>query len=186
MQQQQRRSGFIIGLLSLGVLAGAALTASPAQAVSGPGPYYAEPAWDRKIPANTRFLVLTNWSSAAVLDKETGLVWERSSDASQVGFTWSAARFVCTDKTMSTRKGWRLPSVHELASLIDTSQNPALPLGHPFTIFQSDGYWSASSDAEFPTNAWVVNIFNGTVFNADKATSRQVWCVRGGMNADAY
>ena len=77
MQQQRRRSGFIIGLLSLGLLAGAALTARPAQAVDAAGPYYAEPAWDQKIAAAARFLVLTNWESQAVLDKETGLVWER-------------------------------------------------------------------------------------------------------------
>ena len=67
----------------LGLLAGAALTASSAQAASGPGPFYAEPAWDQKLACPTkancpRFLVLTNWNSEAVLDKETGLVWERS------------------------------------------------------------------------------------------------------------
>ena len=48
MQQRMRRSGFIIGLLSLGLLAEIALTASPAQAANK-GPYYAEPAWDQKL-----------------------------------------------------------------------------------------------------------------------------------------
>lgn len=186
MQRHTRPYRFFLGLLLLGPLAGAALTTGPAQAASGVGPFFPEPAWDRKIAPVDRFLILTNWNSTAVLDKETGLVWERSPDPVQTGFAWSAARFVCADKTWIYRKSWRLPSVHELASLIHTGQNPALPLGHPFTTIQSADYWSASSDAEFPTNAWVVNFSDGTVFNADKATSRQVWCVRGGMNADAY
>src|SRR5688572_32164101 len=61
-----------------------ALGAGPAQAqTTSNGPYYAEPAWDQKLQCDTqatcpRFIVLSNWSSAAVLDRETGLVWERS------------------------------------------------------------------------------------------------------------
>ena len=81
MQQHKRPNRIILGLLALGVLAGAALTASPAQAASGVGPFFPEPAWDRKLPAATRFLVLTDWNNEAVLDKETGLVWERTPDS---------------------------------------------------------------------------------------------------------
>ena len=78
MQQERRRSRLILGVLSLGLLAGMVLTAPPAQAVDAVGPYYALPSWDRKMAAVNRFVVLTNWNSEAVLDKETGLVWERS------------------------------------------------------------------------------------------------------------
>jgi hypothetical protein len=187
MQQRKRRSGLIMGLVAFGLLTGAALTASPAQAVSGPGPYYAEPAWDRKMGAG-RFLVLTNWASAAVLDKETGLVWERS--PSITTFTWIAARGHCTEAiTTGNRKGWRLPSVHELQSLIDPSvapPGPALPLGHPFLTVQSAFYWSATTDAENPSDAWFVSFGDGFVSDAGKPGSHQVWCVRGGMNAAGY
>ena len=62
MQQQRRRNSIIIGLLALGLLAGAALTAGPAQAVDAVGPYYADPAWDQSLPVATRFVVLTNWA----------------------------------------------------------------------------------------------------------------------------
>lgn len=87
MQPRRRRNRVILGVLALGLLAGVALTAHPARAqevnevapsVSAVGPYYALPSWDQKIAAATRFVVLTNWSSQAVLDKETGLVWMRS------------------------------------------------------------------------------------------------------------
>ncbi len=59
----------------------------------------------------------------------------------------------CTTRTTGNRKGWRLPSVHELASLIDSnnlSGNPDLPPGHPFTNVQGEPeiYWSATTAAE--------------------------------------
>ena len=90
---RRRRSRLILGLLALGLLAGVALTGGPGAgggradpSVDVPSPSVAAigpdddalPSWDRKMGVVNRFAVLTNWSSAAVLDKETGLVWERS------------------------------------------------------------------------------------------------------------
>ena len=193
MRPRTRGYRLILGLLTFGMLAGAALTAGPAQATSGPGPFYAEPAWDQKLGCPTiancpRFLVLTNWNSEAVLDKETGLVWERS--PALTTHTWSAARFECTARTTGNRKGWRLPSIHELASLIFPSvapPGPTLPPGHPFTNVQPVTYWSASTNADFPANALSVSFDSGFVAGFDNKTSSfQVWCARGGNNADAY
>ena len=186
MPPQRRRNRFIIGVLSLGLLAGAALTVHPAQAVDAVGPYYAEPAWDRKIAPVNRFVVLTNWNSEAVLDKETGLVWEKSLAG---GADWQSASSSCLDKTVGNRKGWRLPSIPELASLIDPSvafPGPTLPPGHPFQMDQTGFYWSATTYAGDPTHAWTVNFGKGEVRIIDKNNGPLVWCVRGGMNADAY
>jgi hypothetical protein len=129
MKQPRRHNSIIFGFLALGLLAGAALTAPPAQAVDAVGPYYADPAWDQSLPVATRFVVLTNWASAAVLDKETGLVWERS--PSSTTFKWQnaidptlSARRHCTALITGGRKGWRLPPTPELASLIDPSVAP--------------------------------------------------------------
>ena len=210
MQQQRRRSRIILGLMALGLLAGAALTASPAQADSsidpavsstdplavGPGPYYAMPAWDRKMAPVNRFVVLTNWNSEAVLDKETGLVWERTPSGTN-NFSWSAARSHCLARTTGNHKGWRLPSVHELASLLAPPQvGPALPAGHPFVLVLPivNVHWTATtaadprlSDGTFP-NAWFVNLHNGGVddFAPKVGGQGNAWCVRGGMNADEY
>ena len=57
-----------------------------------------------------------------------------------------ALREQCVNRTTGWQKGRRLPSVHELGSLIDsTKSNPALPTGHPFTNIATGpkGYWSA-------------------------------------------
>lgn len=118
-----------VGVLTTGTLA----LGVPAQAINSTGPYYAEPSWDQKLPASTRFVVLSDWNNNAVLDRETGLVWEKSPDATT--HIWNQARFQCSSRTTGGRKGWRLPSVHELASLVDPSvapPGPTLPPGHPF------------------------------------------------------
>ena len=188
--QQRRRSRIILGVLALGLLAGVALTAGPAQAVDAVGPYYAEPAWDQKKAPDSRFVVLTNWASQAVLDKETGLVWEKS-PTPVTGNNWYGARDHCLiGLTTGNRKGWRLPSMPELASLIDASvaaPGPTLPAGHPFTNVQSASYFSATTNASTNTHVWSMNFNNGAVLNsALKLDPGGVWCVRGGNNAEAY
>jgi hypothetical protein len=143
--------------------------------------------------AAKRFVVLEDFNSAAVLDRETGLVWEKS-PATTRG-SWYIARSTCIDKTVGGRKGWRLPSVVELASLIDPSVPPnaatTLPTGHPFTNVQSDFdfSWSATTSPNPQGDigsAWYVAFVSGLVPNTSKDTSLHVWCVRGPMNADVY
>ena len=186
MQQHRRRNRLISGFFSLGLLAGVALAAGPAPAAEGPATSFVDRAWNRKLPAGPRFLVQTDWNSEAVLDKETGLVWERSPQLTVE--TWSTAPGTCLNKTVGGRKGWRLPSFPELASLIDPSvaPGPTLPLGHPFTNVLPAFYWSATTVAAIPTAAWLVNFSSGAVSNNGKTLGLVVWCVRGGMNAEAY
>ena len=184
--QQCRRNGALFGLLSCGVLIAEAMTFSPAQAqTTSVGPYYAMPSWDQTLPAATRFIVLSNFASAAVLDRNTGLVWEKRPSSTPV--SWGEARFGCINKTVGGQKGWRLPSIPELATLIDPSRAaPTLPPGHPFTNVGSLFYWSATTFVGDPGFVWIVALFNGDVFRVLKNVPATNWCVRGGMNADAY
>lgn len=142
------------------------------------------PTWSMKLPAAERFVVLADFNNEAVLDKETGLVWERT-PASTIPF-WTAAAESCVQKVVGDRRGWRLPSVEELASLVDPQQSdPALPIGHPFGNIQN-AYWSDTTTMAHPTSTWVV-LFgdNGGVMSIDKTTSNcLVWCVRGGQGHD--
>jgi hypothetical protein len=170
------------------VFVGAALTAGPTQAITSVGSYYPMPSWDQTLPSATRFIILLNFAGAAVLDRETGLVWEKTPQTEQVG-GWFEARRTCINKNVGGRKSWRLPSIPELASLIDPNvgSSPKLPSGHPFTGVESAGYWSATANAEDPpASTWFVNLNDGFVHNLDKSDSAHVWCVRGPMNADAY
>jgi len=149
--------------------------------------------WDQVIPAATRFVVLSDFGGAAVRDNETGLVWERTPaiDAPP----WKYQLIDCASRTTGNRKGWRLPSVHELASLLDPSPGvppPLLPPGHPFTTgatgVQSASYWSATAFKFLPSNVWVVDFLTGNVTVVGDIAVNGIlhWCVRGGMNADEY
>jgi uncharacterized protein DUF1566 len=186
MPHHKRRIRFMLGLLAVGFLMGVALTASPAQAASGVGPFMPQPAWDRKLPAATRFYVLSDWNHEAVLDKETGLVWERTPDP--LPAEWGLAKYLCLNRIVGNRRGWRLPSIMELASLIDPSvvTGATLPPGHPFVGIQSANYWSATSDSEVASNAFLAIFSDGSVGGGPKTDALQVWCVRGGMNAKVY
>jgi hypothetical protein len=161
-----------------------------AQTVSN-GPYYATPSWDQKLQCDTqatcpRFIVLSNWNSDAVLDRETGLVWERSPGTGPQ--TWLFAQVHCTQNlTLGNRRGWRLPTIQELASLVDPSvgsPGPALPAGHPFTNVQSSTYWSATTYSNNADVAWFVDFSNGGVNTVDKPSAFFAWCVRGGQGVD--
>jgi len=93
----------------------------------------APPSWDEQINKPTRFKVLTDFGGAAVLDRETGLVWEQSQDF--IVRKWGAAQIHCNQRIVGNRLGWRLPTIQELVSLVDPTvpfPGPGLPAGHPF------------------------------------------------------
>jgi len=116
----------------------------------------------------------------------TGLVWDKSPNNTKLR-DWVNACSYCYAREVGNRKGWRLPTVEELASLVDTSNNsPALPTDHPFTNVMSYNYWSSTTLADSTGYAWLVSFFDGAVFSDDKNNDYYVWCVRGGYGHDGY
>jgi hypothetical protein len=144
------------------------------------------PGWYQTLPADQRFVsVLTN--GEGVLDKETGLVWQKAPSSDTL--EWINAHRFCNSIATGGRLGWRLPTLQELASLLDRTQSsPALPSGHPFTQVSSapDGYWSANLDNSNTGTAWGVAFGgNGSVFHGQGISNPIfVWCVRGGQGVD--
>ncbi|HJS67044.1 MAG TPA: DUF1566 domain-containing protein [Nitrospiraceae bacterium] len=174
------------GLLTIGCVSGGesvgAMRSAEVIDLSG-----VPPNWDKALPSTQRFVSLAAFNNDAVRDNNTGLVWEKSPQTAAV--TWNGARFACINKNVGGQKGWRLPSISDLASLIDPSVSPpgpTLPSGHPFHNIQSAGYWSATTNAEDASDAWFVYFGLGFVDHDSKARTGHAWCVRSSMNADAY
>lgn len=140
--------------------------------------------WDKAFPASSRFLVLADFNSEAVRDNETGLVWERQPNSQT--WDWITARNNCATKAVGGRKGWRLPAMAELTSLVDPSASGiTLPPGHPFLNVQSGLYWTATVSAENPSLAWNVDFRNGGVGIGQSFTDFY-WCVRGQGQTSVY
>jgi hypothetical protein len=144
--------------------------------------------WDHNLPGANRFSVLPAFLNQAVLDKNTGLVWEQAPASTTAVFQDST--YGCANKSIGGTKGWRLPAIAELASLVDpavAAPGPTVSPGHPFSNVQSAFYWSATTHAVTPTTAWLVNFNTGLLGSDNKSSgSRLAWCVRGPMNADTY
>lgn len=165
-------------------LAALALSIAPVRAqTTAAGPYYATPSWDQKLTPATRFVVLSNWNGEAVLDRETGLVWERTPDP--FAHFWDDAIRLCRAKKTGNRMGWRLPILEELHSLIDPAAavsfpGPALPPGYPFNALATS-YWSATAHLFLEGNFWGLIFNDGAIFQDPRLQVHHVWCVRGGQ-----
>jgi uncharacterized protein DUF1566 len=182
-----RRLRCVLGFFLLG-----AIVSVPAPAAGQGGPYYPMPSWDQTLRGTKRFVLvmpIEGHGFQAVLDRETGLVWQRV-PVEPPAFDWLTARSFCRTEYTGGRQGWRLPSVEELSSLLDvtTASTAGLPAGHPFDLREgSRPFWSASvSDAE-ALQAYVVTFVGeqGNVLPGVRVYPKdyllRAWCVRGGQ-----
>lgn len=143
-----------------------------------------------------RFEVVLN--NEAVLDHETGLVWQRL--VAQDIVPWADAVDQCHAAPIGDRFGWRLPSVEELSTLVDLNQaDPALPPLHPFIAEGAGGeggtfatYWTSTTVANDTANAWTVSFAGNGFLGTDQHKQpdlmnldfHAVWCVRGSVGLD--
>jgi prepilin-type processing-associated H-X9-DG protein len=143
--------------------------------------------WD----TNNTSLRFTTAFPGAVLDNNTGLVWEQAPSTIMPAPTWTDARTQCLNKAIGGTRGWRLPSVVELASVIDAS--PGAPIVSVVFAGVQVGnvtYWSATTNAgvtSYTTNNTLnVSFADGSVGVTPKGSASAVWCVRGPMSESVY
>lgn len=116
------------------------------------------------------------WNNEAVLDHETGLVWERLV-SSGGPFNWAGSQ--CTFFAVAGEQGWRLPTLAELNSLVEEVADPPwLPPGHPFTnVHPTDPYWTSTKDEDASARTMSFDGGAGAASLADGQA--RSWCVRG-------
>lgn len=139
-----------------------------------------------------------------IRDLVTGLIWQRDANCffthywgavgSPFGYmNWTrAARLVTRlndgDYELCSygHTDWRIPNIHELASLIDYGNTDlsivSLPEGIPFFNLDQNKsfYWTSTSDASETGNAWAVALTNGQFWPLDKneGDGARLWLVR--------
>lgn len=135
----------------------------------------------------------TDNRNGTVTDKLTGLTWLKQadcfnamnwSDALSTANTLSAGTCGLTDNSRAGK--WRVPNINELSSLVSiAAMNPALP-DSPFSANLggsglSSYFWSSSTFAQVPYNAWMVYLDMGYVDTVSKKSLAHLLPVRGGV-----
>lgn len=148
--------------------------------VEGASPKRSHPAVDLNNSSAARFVIAF---PGAVLDKQTGLVWEEAPDVTPK--TWTDAARSCVDKAVSGTIGWRLPSMSELKSVQDLSMAPPFIPANVFPDVRSTTYWS-STFTEAPIGASFVHLVDGREIDGNTPHTFPAWCVRGGVNTEQF
>lgn len=126
-----------------------------------------------------------NNGNGTVTDSGTNLMWLRA----EGGFMpWDDALSYCGGLSLGGYSDWRLPNIKELESLTDdTRSDPAIDT-HFLTDAHASAYWSSTTSADGPNDAWGVFVFDGIVIGIRKNVSYyhkdhrfNVRCVRGGQ-----
>jgi len=181
----------LLGLTLIAVWAGV-IQAGPLDPPGAPSPSMKSlddlpPSWHRTLPSSggctsERFACVLG--GEAVLDRETGLVWERTPQTSTVD--WDSAVRQCQQAYHGGRMGWRLPTAAELMTLADTtSVVTGLPPGHPFTLGAVDDFWTANENTASPTTRGTRFRFSAFLtFDDLKSSAYRAWCVRGAGGID--
>ncbi|MBH2006693.1 MAG: DUF1566 domain-containing protein [Myxococcaceae bacterium] len=130
-------------------------------------------------PLSSRYTIGSGTSVGTVTDKVTGLVWQKV--APTTTYTQADAMTYCNNLSLggSGAGRWRLPTVRELQTLVDYSQNNGVLMmdstafsGEPATYF-----WSSSPVAGGPTDGWTVRFAYGYVYNRITAYTYNVRCL---------
>jgi hypothetical protein len=160
-------------------------TADYARCVRGGGDdaYDTAPGALAVAPANQYTVVATG----EVRDNYTGLVWQQ--DFSPATMAWADAAAYCASLTTGGHT-WRVPSLRELATLVDEAQvapaiNRTMFPGTKYGSKSNNWYWASHRAAGTATAAWAINFDDGfTGFNAGASgdwnyfTAGWVRCVR--------
>lgn len=110
-------------------------------------------------------------SNGTVFDTKTGLTWQQAANTS--GLTEAQAVTYCTGLS----GGWRLPSLKELATIVDFStQSPCID-GNAFPNTPANYFWTSTLDNASMSFGWTVLFDTGTWQALNLSTSENVRCV---------
>jgi hypothetical protein len=116
-------------------------------------------------------------SAGTVYDTMTKLTWQQAVPTATYSQTDAITYCAGLGATVGG-SGWRLPTLKELATIVDESRaNPAIdPAAFPAT--PTDQFWSSSSRAGDPTYGWTVTFSYGASSETPTKFVYHVRCVR--------
>jgi len=119
-------------------------------------------------------------NDGTVTDLNTDLIWQQGDAHNNSARTWQQAVDYCGDLDLDEKTDWRLPSRLELMSIVNYGRyNPSMDINF-FPDCRSSYYWSGSTYAGIPDDAWSVGFDVGGVGAGSKGNGHYVRCVRAG------
>jgi hypothetical protein len=117
------------------------------------------------------------YDQQTVSDKQTGLMWQRTTSDGGVTFDEGAA--YCEGLAYASHSDWRLPTRIELLSIVDTStQRPAIDY-FAFPGAPADTFWTSTPKADSTWGGvWCVGFTTGYATGCAKADNLLARCVR--------
>ncbi len=112
-----------------------------------------------------------------IVTSSDGLVWQANKivDAKK---TWKEALAYCKNLVYAGKNDWRLPTVHELFTLVDYAKfNPAINFSN-FDQPNDASFWTSTTYVKDVSKAVFIAFYEGHVLNEDKGSYNFVRCVR--------
>ena len=110
-------------------------------------------------------------------DNDTQLIWQNNSAVQESKKDWYDAKRYCESLVLSSYNNWRLPTIKELQTLVNTQKSkPAIKEDFAFTA--SSYYWSSTERLNDPYNAWLVHFDYGYTDYSSTSGKNYVRCVR--------
>lgn len=113
-----------------------------------------------------------------VEDLSTHLIWQARDDGSTYARDAAAAYCEALETSDGAAGSWRLPTVVELATLIDSAQQEP-SIDPAFEGTDPGGYWNSTPVASGPVQGWTVRFDFGEVVPRLATHALPVRCVRG-------
>jgi hypothetical protein len=111
-------------------------------------------------------------------DPRTNLMWEDTPHVREAKIRQPRAVIYCKELTIGGFEDWRLPTIHELLTIIDyTRISPAILREFSYTEDESF-YWTKTHVADEDDAFWGVNFKRGYSSKASEYYDRYVRCVR--------
>lgn len=113
-----------------------------------------------------------------IKDPKTDLMWEDTPHVREAKIRQPRAKVYCNELKLGGFEDWRLPTIHELLTIIDyTRISPAILRAFSYVEDESF-YWTKTHVADEDDAFWGVNFKRGYSSKASEYYDRYVRCVR--------
>ena len=128
------------------------------------------------------FIILgINLLCASNTVKFNGLEWQDNNDAQTVELNWQDAKVYCEKLSLAGENDWRLPSIQELQTIVNTDRaKPAIKRAFKnIAKGRYLTYWSISEVVFDAKAVWSIYFEFGLTNDENKFNKCYVRCVRG-------